>query len=83
MCVGCREKKEKRSLIRIVRTPSEEVIIDSTGKKAGRGAYICPNVECLAKAVKSKSLERALVTNIAPNIIEDLEKKLKDENAKN
>ena len=53
MCVGCREKRNKKELIRIVRTPELDVLVDLTGKKSGRGAYICPNQECLNAAVKS------------------------------
>lgn len=60
MCVGCREMKDKRSLIRVVRRPEGSIEIDDTGKKSGRGAYICPNQACFAKAKKAKSLERAL-----------------------
>lgn len=76
MCVGCREKRGKKELIRIVRTPDAEVIIDPTGKKAGRGAYICPQIECLRKAVKNKGLERALTVTITNDLIIDLEEKL-------
>ena len=60
MCVGCREMKEKRDLIRIVRTSEHSGEIDLTGKKPGRGAYICNDPACLKKAKKSKSMERAL-----------------------
>lgn len=76
MCVGCREKKAKKELIRIVRTPEMEIQVDLTGKKAGRGAYICPKLECLTKAVKSKSLQKALEVEITPEIVEELEQKL-------
>ncbi|WP_227767807.1 RNase P modulator RnpM [Zhaonella formicivorans] len=79
MCVGCKEKKGKKDLIRIVRTPEAEILVDPTGKKAGRGAYICPEVECLNKAVKSKALERALAVNVSPEIISNLENQLKNE----
>ena len=58
MCVGCREMKPKKELLRVVRTPENEVLIDPTGKKSGRGAYICPSAACLAKARKQRQLER-------------------------
>ncbi|MEW6661207.1 MAG: RNase P modulator RnpM [Bacillota bacterium] len=76
MCVGCREKKNKRELIRIVRTPEGSVLIDKTGKKSGRGAYICNDSQCLSKAVKSKSLEKALNTTISAEIPELLQREL-------
>jgi predicted RNA-binding protein YlxR (DUF448 family) len=76
MCVGCKEKKAKKELLRIVRTPEQDVLVDLTGKKSGRGAYICPNNECLKKAIKTKSLQKALETDITPNIITDLENQL-------
>ncbi len=61
MCIGCRERFDKRELIRVVRTPEGEIVIDDTGKKSGRGAYICPgSSKCLTRAIKSKALERVL-----------------------
>ncbi|SHF23522.1 RNase P modulator RnpM [Desulforamulus putei] len=72
MCIGCQEMKPKRELIRVVRTPQETVEIDPTGKKSGRGAYICPNPDCLQKAIKGKRLERSLECSISPEIIETL-----------
>lgn len=72
MCVGCQEMKPKRELTRVVRTPDETVEIDPTGKKSGRGAYICPDTECLQRAIKGKRLERALECSISPEIIEIL-----------
>ena len=63
-CMGCQEMKNKKELIRIVRTPEGEIVIDRTGKKSGRGAYICPQMECLEKAIRHKSIERALETAI-------------------
>lgn len=59
-CIGCNEMKDKKQLIRILKTQDEQIIIDITGKKNGRGAYICPDAECLKKARKSRGLERAL-----------------------
>ena len=59
-CVGCGEMKSKKEMIRILKTSDEEFVLDATGKKNGRGAYICPSKECFLKAVKSKGLERSL-----------------------
>lgn len=77
VCVGCRETKPKREMTRIVRTPQNTVEIDPTGKKSGRGAYICPNQKCLNMAVKKKSLEKALKCKVSGEIIEELQKGLK------
>lgn len=60
MCVACREMKPKRELIRVVRTPEGEIVADETGRKNGRGAYLCRAEACLGKAVKTRALERAL-----------------------
>lgn len=59
MCVGCREMKPKRELLRVVKSPEGIVSMDPTGRKPGRGAYICPSAECLKKAIRQKQLERA------------------------
>lgn len=75
-CVGCREMKSKRELIRIIHTEENEILIDATGKKNGRGAYICPNQDCLAKAIKSKGLERSLKTAVPKEIYEDFAKEM-------
>jgi uncharacterized protein len=75
MCTGCMEMKPKKELIRVVKNKDNEVSIDLTGKKPGRGAYICKNVECLNKAVKSKRLEK----NLEVKISEEIYNKLKDE----
>ncbi|AQS59339.1 RNase P modulator RnpM [Desulforamulus ferrireducens] len=72
MCIGCQEMKPKRELTRVVRTPQETVEIDPTGKKSGRGAYICPNDECLQKAIKGKRLEKSLDCKISPELVEAL-----------
>ena len=72
MCLGCQEMKSKRELIRVVRTPEETVEIDPTGKRSGRGAYVCPNNECLEKAIKGKRLEKALRQAISKEIKESL-----------
>lgn len=71
-CVGCNEMKEKKALIRIVRSPEGEVSIDAVGKKPGRGAYVCACTECVTKAVKEKRLERALEVAISPEIFQKL-----------
>ncbi|MBQ3651666.1 MAG: YlxR family protein [Clostridia bacterium] len=60
MCVACREMKPKKELIRVVRTPEGEIVADATGRKNGRGAYLCPVEGCLNKAIKTRALERAL-----------------------
>ncbi len=78
MCVGCQEMKPKKELIRVVRTPQDTVEIDPTGKRSGRGAYICPRLECLQKAIKAKRLEKALQRSIAPEIIQSLTEGLKE-----
>lgn len=71
-CMGCNEKKPKKELIRIVRNKDEIISIDRTGKADGRGAYICDNVACLDKVVKSKRLEKALDTKISEEIYNSL-----------
>ena len=72
MCVGCRTMKEKRSLVRVVRNADGSACIDLTGKMNGRGAYVCPDAECLRKAVRSRALDRALEISISPEVIESL-----------
>ena len=72
MCVGCREMKEKKDLIRIVRTPEGETILDPTGKKSGRGAYVCRNAECLRRSIRQKQLERQLDITLNEKITEVL-----------
>ncbi len=72
MCVGCREMKAKKEMIRVVRSPEGEVSIDLKGKKSGRGAYICYDVQCLKRALKQKQLDRALEVTITPEIAESL-----------
>lgn len=77
-CVGCREMKPKRELIRIIRTSEDEILVDATGKKNGRGAYICPNRECLDQAVKNKGLERSLKIAVPKEIYADFEKEMEN-----
>ena len=76
-CIGCGEMKEKRELIRILRTPEEEIVLDATGKKNGRGAYLCHNDDCLAKAFKSKGLDRAFKMAVPKEVYEKLREEFK------
>ena len=71
-CTGCQEMKDKRELVRIVRNDAGEFSLDRTGKKPGRGAYICPNVQCLEKAQKSKGLERSFKAAVPKEVYEQL-----------
>ena len=71
-CLGCREMKPKRELIRAVRSPQGEVTLDNTGKKPGRGAYVCRDAECLKRAVKSKALSRAFGAAIPEEVTDAL-----------
>ena len=75
-CMGCRERRPKRDMIRIVRTPEGVVSLDFGGKMNGRGAYICPETECLKKVQKSKALERSLEVPIPEEVYERLEKEM-------
>lgn len=75
-CMGCRERMDKRSLIRVVRAPDGTVSLDFSGKAAGRGAYLCPKAECLKKAQRSRALERALEVSIGAEVYERLEKEI-------
>lgn len=79
ICIGCQEKKPKKDLVRIVRTPEGLILCDDTGKKPGRGAYICPLQSCLTKAQKGKRLERNLQHPVPPELIEGLYEKFKIE----
>ena len=76
MCTGCREMKPKKELVRVVRPTEGAVAIDRVGKAAGRGAYICYGADCLAKAIKTKALERALETQIDNEVYEALKEEL-------
>ncbi|MGI6604189.1 MAG: RNase P modulator RnpM [bacterium] len=76
MCVGCQEMRPKRELLRVVRTPEKKVEVDRTGKRSGRGAYICPRRECLVKAIQGKRLQKALETDLPPEIMQELEDRL-------
>ena len=71
-CLGCREMKPKRELVRVVKSPEGEVSLDFKGKKPGRGAYVCPDAECLKRALKTKALSRAFGVPIPDTILEEL-----------
>jgi len=75
-CVGCQEMKSKKELLRVLKTAEDEIVLDATGRKNGRGAYLCFSRECLAKARKNKGLERSLKMNIPPAVYDSLEKEL-------
>ena len=72
MCVGCREMKEKKELIRVVRSPEGDVSLDPGGKKSGRGAYVCRNADCLKRAIKQKQLEKQLDVTLPAETVEEL-----------
>lgn len=73
-CIGCGEMKSKKELIRVIKTPEGEIVLDSTGRQNGRGAYICNDVECFKKARKNKGLERSFKQSINAEIYDALEK---------
>jgi len=77
-CLGCREHKPKKELIRVVRSPEGEVSLDFKGKLPGRGAYVCPQAACLSKARKSRALERAFDTALSPEVYEALEQQIEE-----
>lgn len=78
-CMGCREMKPKKELVRVVRSPEGEVSLDLRGKKPGRGAYVCPNGDCLKKAIKSRALERALEVKIEAELLDELREQTEEE----
>ena len=78
-CLGCREMKPKRELIRAVKSPDGAVNLDFKGKMPGRGAYLCPNMDCLKKAMKSRALERAFSVQIPETIYEQLAQQMESE----
>ena len=79
-CMGCRERKNKRDMIRVVRTPEGNVNLDFGGKMNGRGAYICHDPECLKKAIRSKALERSLEVAIPEDVYARLQKEMEGAN---
>lgn len=77
-CVGCGEMKNKKEMMRVIKTKQEEIVLDATGRKNGRGAYLCFSRDCLEKAMKSKGLERSLKTAIPKEVYENLEKEFEE-----
>lgn len=75
-CVGCHNMVSKKEMIRIIKTSEGEIMLDATGKKNGRGAYICKSADCLQKAIKNRSLERSLKVNIPSEIYDSLKEEL-------
>lgn len=75
-CVGCGEMKNKKEMMRVIKTAEETFLLDVTGKQNGRGAYLCKCMECLQKAIKSKGLERSFKQAIPKNVYEELEKEM-------
>ena len=78
MCLGCNEMKPKKELIRVVRSPEGEISLDATGKKSGRGAYVCPNAECLRLARKSRKLEKSFSCRISDEVYDNMERELNE-----
>ena len=81
MCSGCGEMKPKKELVRVVKSKENEISLDLTGKKAGRGAYVCNNLECLKKARKAKRLERAFSSKIPEEIYDEMERQMEEQAA--
>ena len=75
-CIGCGEMKGKKEMIRVIKTAEGEILLDATGRKNGRGAYLCPAEECLKKAIKNKGLERSFKMAIPKEVYESLEKEM-------
>lgn len=81
MCIGCGEMKEKKSLVRVIKTPEDEILPDLTGKKSGRGAYLCKCMDCFELAQKGRKLERAFSCKIDAAVYEELKNELQREMA--
>jgi hypothetical protein len=79
MCVGCQQMKSKYELLRVVHTPEDEFLLDETGKKSGRGAYICKNGECFLKAFKEKRLEKSFKCKVEQSVYDSLRAKFENE----
>ena len=77
-CIGCGEMKHKKETIRVIKTAEDEIILDTTGRKNGRGAYICPESECMQKAIKCKGLERSFKMPIPKDVYEMLTKEMEE-----
>ena len=75
-CIGCQEMKSKKEMIRVIKTAEDEIMLDATGRKNGRGAYLCPSMECLKKAVKGKGLERSFKMAIPKEIYDQLREEM-------
>ena len=73
-CIGCGEMKSKKEMIRVIKTAEDQILLDATGRKNGRGAYLCPSMECFKKAVKGRGLERSFKMAIPREVYETLEK---------
>lgn len=78
-CLGCNEHKPKKEMLRVLRTPEGEIMLDFTGKKSGRGAYICPKASCLKRARKSRRIDRALECEIREEVYDAMEKALEEQ----
>ena len=81
MCLGCREHKPKKELVGVVRSPEGEISVDLTGRKNGRGAYVCKSVECLKRARKIRSISKALDCEISDEVFEQLLVEIEEDNA--
>ena len=79
-CVGCGEMKSKKEMMRVLKTPEDTITLDTTGKKNGRGAYLCISKDCLQKARKNKGLERSFKMSIPNDVYDSLEKEFDEEN---
>lgn len=77
-CIGCGCSKNKKEMIRVLKTPKGEFTIDATGRKNGRGAYLCPSMECLERAVRGKGLERSFKMAIPKEVYETLKKEMEE-----
>ena len=77
-CVGCQEMKSKKEMIRVIKTAEDQILLDATGRKNGRGAYLCPSMECFKKAVKGRGLERSFKMAIPREVYETLEKEMEE-----
>ncbi len=81
-CLGCGQMRDKRELVRIIKTNEDEFILDATGKKNGRGAYVCPDSECIKKVIKTKALDRAFKMSVGEDVYSMLEGELKNYEAR-
>ena len=77
-CIGCGEMKSKKEMIRVIKTAEDKILLDATGRKNGRGAYLCPSMECFKKAVKGRGLERSFKMAIPREVYETLEKEMEE-----